>query len=148
MKQKTIKNYKYDVAFSFAGEDREYVDKVAEILSKNGVRVFYDRYEDVELWGKDLSIHFSRVYRKQAKYFIPFISRHYKEKVWTNYEFKTAMARMIERNEEYILPVRFDKTELDGIRSTLGYLDISNLSPEGLGQKIIAKLNKEASFEA
>ena len=136
--------YKYDIALSFAGEDREYVDKVAQILKDKGVRVFYDKFEEVDLWGKDLGIHFDYVYRRQSKYFVPFISVNYEQKVWTNYEVRTAIARAIENKEEYILPVRFDKTELDGIRSTLGYLDISKMSPEELANKILQKLGSEA----
>lgn len=138
-------DYKYDIALSFAGEDREYVDKVAQILKDKGVRVFYDKFEEVDLWGKDLGIHFDYVYRRQSKYFVPFISVHYEQKVWTNYEVRTAIARAIENKEEYILPVRFDKTELDGIRSTLGYLDISKMPPEELANKIIQKLGSEAN---
>lgn len=37
MKQK----FDYDVALSFAGEDREYVNEVASILKSKGVSVFY-----------------------------------------------------------------------------------------------------------
>ena len=136
-------DYKYDIALSFAGEDRDFVDKVAQILKSNDVRVFYDKFEEIELWGKDLGIHFDYVYRRQSKYFIPFISVHYERKVWTNYEVRTAIARAIENKEEYILPVRFDKTELDGIRSTIGYLDISKMSPEELASKILQKLGSE-----
>lgn len=139
-------DYKYDVALSFAGEDREYVDVVADILNKNNIKVFYDKFEEVNLWGKDLGIHFDYVYRRQSKYFIPFISVHYEKKVWTNYEVRTAIARAIENKEEYILPVRFDKTELDGIRSTIGYLDISNMSPEELASKILKKLGSEVNI--
>lgn len=40
---------KYHVALSFAGEDREYVDKVATCLHKKGVKVFYDKFEDTDL---------------------------------------------------------------------------------------------------
>ena len=47
--------YKYDIALSFAGEDREYVEKVATLLKENGVKVFYDKFEQVDLWGKDVS---------------------------------------------------------------------------------------------
>ena len=78
--------FKYDVALSFAGEDREYVNKVAQILKDNNINVFYDRFEEIDLWGKDLGIHFDYVYRRQSKYFIPFILKFYKEKIWTNYE--------------------------------------------------------------
>jgi len=138
--------YKYQVALSFAGEDREYVDKVAELLKENGISVFYDKFEQVDLWGKDLGIHFDYVYRRQSQYFIPFISTHYREKIWTHYEVRTAIARAIENKEEYILPVKFDDTELDGIRSTLGYLDIRNTSPEELANKIIQKLGAEPNI--
>jgi hypothetical protein len=44
----------YHVALSFAGEDREYVDQVAGHLRRLGVNVFYDKYEQVDLWSKDL----------------------------------------------------------------------------------------------
>ena len=36
---------KYDVALSFAGEDREYVEAVAQGLKNAGISVFYDRFE-------------------------------------------------------------------------------------------------------
>lgn len=135
--------YKYDVTLSFAGEDREYVDKVAMTLQENNVKVFYDKFEEVDLWGKDLGLHFDYVYRKGAKYCVPFISEHYKKKIWTNHEIRTAIARAIETNVEYILPTRFDDTEIDGIRPTLGFIDLRNISPEKLAHLIIKKLEKE-----
>lgn len=138
--------YKYQVALSFAGEDREYVNKVADLLKENDIRVFYDKFEQVDLWGKDLGIHFDYIYRRESQYFIPFISEHYKKKIWTNYEVRTAIARAIENKEEYILPVRFDDTELDGIRSTLGHIDIRNMPPEQLANLIIKKLGSEANI--
>ena len=48
---------KYDVALSFAGEDRAYVEEVAQTLRTLGVSVFYDKFEEAELWGKDLKSH-------------------------------------------------------------------------------------------
>lgn len=47
----------FDVALSFSGEDRKYVEKVAYFLKKMGYSVFYDKYEKVSLWGKDLYEH-------------------------------------------------------------------------------------------
>jgi hypothetical protein len=46
--------YEFDISFSFAGEDRQYVEAVAEELQKCSVRIFYDKYEQANLWGKDL----------------------------------------------------------------------------------------------
>jgi hypothetical protein len=45
----------YEVVLSFAGEEREYVEEVAQILAASGVLVFYDKFERATLWGKDLS---------------------------------------------------------------------------------------------
>jgi hypothetical protein len=138
--------YKYDVTLSFAGEDREYVEKVANTLLENNVKVFYDKFEEVDLWGKDLGLHFDYVYRKGAKYCVPFISEHYKKKIWTNHEIRTAISRAIETNVEYILPTRFDDTEIDGIRPTLGFLDLRKISAEKLAHLIIKKLEKEPTI--
>lgn len=137
--------YDYDVALSFAGEDRDYVDKVAQVLKEKGIKVFYDKFEEVNLWGKDLGVHFDFVYRRGAKYCIPFISVNYKEKIWTNHEIRTAIARSIETKEDYILPARLDNTEIEGIRSTLGFIDLTKYTPENFALLIIAKVtnNKE-----
>lgn len=80
IKSSFIMEYKYDVALSFAGEDREYVEMVAKVLQGNGVKVFCDKFEEVDLWGKDLGIHFDYIYRRLSKYFIPFISVYYEKK--------------------------------------------------------------------
>ena len=36
----------FDIALSFAGEDRKYVDQVANLLRNSGVKVFYDLFEE------------------------------------------------------------------------------------------------------
>ena len=133
---------KYDVVLSFAGEDREYVEKVAEFLESHGVVVFYDKYEEVTLWGKDLAEHFDGVYRKQGRYCVMFISHHYAEKVWTRHERKSALARALEERVEYLLPARFDDTEIPGLRPTIGYLDLRKLTPEQLGERTLQKLGR------
>jgi hypothetical protein len=54
--------FEFDVALSFAGEDREYVGTIANQLRARGIRLFYDQYEQVTLWGKDLYEHLDDVY--------------------------------------------------------------------------------------
>ncbi len=113
---------KYDVALSFAGEQREYVEAVAKILDERGVRVFYDDFEVSDLWGEDLYTHLDKVYRTQARYCVVFISEAYAKKAWPNHERRSAQARELEAEKPYILPVRFDDTEVPGIRPTTKYL--------------------------
>ncbi|WP_330258913.1 TIR domain-containing protein [Streptomyces murinus] len=135
----------YDVALSFAGEDRDYVQVVAQTLRDSGLRVFYDDYEQVALWGKDLYSHLDRVYREQSKYCVLFISQHYAKKVWTSHERRSAQARAIEERKEYVLPARFDDTPIDGLPSTIGYLDISDTAPGELARMIMDKVGPRYS---
>ena len=41
----------YQVALSFAGEQRSYVEEVARHLQEKAIGVFYDGFEKVRLWG-------------------------------------------------------------------------------------------------
>jgi hypothetical protein len=131
---------RYDVALSFAGEQRSYVNDVAEALRDVGVRVFYDDYEKTAMWGKDLYAHLDYIYREASRYCVLFISEDYAKKVWTNHERQSAQARALEENSEYVLPVRFDETAVPGLRPTIGYLDLAHLSPAQLAERIEEKL--------
>ncbi len=81
---------RYEIALSFAGEDRTYVEMVARFLQGHGVSFFYDDYKAVDLWGKDLYTHLIEVYSKAERYVVMFISHHYAERVWTNHERRAA----------------------------------------------------------
>ncbi|MGA3209608.1 MAG: TIR domain-containing protein [Syntrophales bacterium] len=130
--------FEYQVALSFAGEDRPYVSKVASFLHQRKVRVFYDEYENVSLWGKDLYVHLDEVYRKRARYCVVFLSCHYRKKLWTNHERESAQARAFQEREEYILPVKIDSTEIPGIKPTIGY--VSKLPARELAELIYRKI--------
>lgn len=136
--------FDYDVCLSFAGENRTYVNRVAECLKTHGVRVFYDRYERVGLWGKDLYVHLDDVYRHSAQYCVLFVSKDYADKLWTNHERESAQARAFAENAEYILPARFDDTEVPGLRPTVGYIDLRTTSADELAQLVIKKIGVRA----
>ena len=117
--------FEYDVALSFAGEDRRYAEEIAEVLKAHGVRVFYDSFEQANLWGKNLFEHLHSVYSKKARFCIMLVSSAYASKMWTVHERRSAQERSLkERDSEYILPVRIDDTELPGLPSSVVYLDI------------------------
>ena len=136
----TASEFEYDVCLSFAGEQRSYVERFATILGEHNIRVFYDRHEQADLWGKDLYEHLDDVYRKRARFCVIFISADYARNVWPNHERKSAQARAVEAASEYLLPARFDDTEIPGIRPTVGYIDLRVTGPEELAALTIRKL--------
>jgi hypothetical protein len=139
------KIFEFDVALSFAGEQREYVKKVASCLHYNGIRVFFDEYED--LWGEDMYLHFDDIFQNKARFAVVFGSKEYAQKLWPSHELKSIFARAISQNEAYMLPVRFDDTVIPGIRPTIKYEDARKISPEDLCQKILRKLDRKQLTE-
>ena len=132
---------KYDVALSFAGEDRQYAKELADFLESGGYKVFYDEYERADLWGRDLYVHLSSIYKDKAHYCVVFLSQIYAKKLWTRHELRSAQARAFEENREYILPVRLDDTEIPGLLPTVMYLDLSEMSIEEVYQELKQKLS-------
>lgn len=101
---------------------------------------FYDEYEKVSLWGKDLYVHLHDVYHNAAEYTVMFISEHYAQKLWTNHERQSAQARAFVESREYILPARFDDTTIPGLTSTIGYVDLRGIGPGELAGMIVRKV--------
>ncbi len=46
------------------------------------------------------------------------------------------------KDAEYILPARFDETEIPGLRKTIGYVDLRRKSPGVLAVLILQKLGR------
>jgi len=139
-------NYEYDVALSFAGEDRKYVKEVAQYLNDANVKVFFDEFEQSNLWGKNLYDYLQDIYTKKAKYTMMFISESYRKKAWTNHERESAQARAFKESKEYILPIKFDNTEIPGMNSTVGYLDANNFSPKKIVELFLSKNSYDSKF--
>lgn len=91
----------YHVAISYASEDREIVWPYVQELVKRKLRVFYEGFDQSDLWGRDLYDTLDAIYRLKAQYCVLFLSRHYAEKLWTNHERKAAQARAVQENREY-----------------------------------------------
>lgn len=137
--------YKYDVALSFASEQRDYVKQIADELSVLGIKVFYDNNQQVDLWGKNLFRYLEKIYFEDSYYCVMFISKEYKQKYWTRYESEILEERNFYQYENLnfqhrILPVRFDDTQIPGIRASLGCLSAQEISPKTLAQMISQKI--------
>jgi hypothetical protein len=135
--------YKYQVALSFAGEDRKYAKGLAGLLKNKNISFFYDKYEQADLWGKDLYQHLQSVYRDKAQYCVVFLSHAYAQKLWTRHELESAQARAFREHKEYILPVKIDDIEIPGINETIGYIDLKSTSLEEIVDMLVKKLSSQ-----
>jgi hypothetical protein len=133
--------FDYDIAFSFAGEDRRVVEPLADRLKQQNVSVFYDRDKQAATWGENLQEYLADIYLKQARFCIMFISQAYAEKMWTRHERRAALARAIEQKGAYILPIRLDSTRLEGLLPSVAYINFSDHTEEEIVGMILEKLD-------
>ncbi len=136
------KKYTYDVAISFAGEDRDYVEKLKTALQNRYVKVFYDNDEKANLWGKNLVECLSNVYSGQSRYCIIVISKNYNEKQWTRLERRSAQERAFKDDSEYILPLKLDDTKIPGILETIAFIDSRQHTVEEIAEMLFEKLRQ------
>lgn len=141
-------NYRYEVALSFAGENRLFADAVAKGLRKAGVNVFYDDFYAEELWGEDLAVKLREVYHSSSQFCIMIISKHYVDKMWPSHERQQAIERMIrERGKAYVLPVRLDgfDGEVPGLSGTISYLAVRSSDHQKIVDAFLRKIGRKGT---
>lgn len=131
----------YDVAISFAGEDRAFAEQLADLLANEfGLTVFYDDFEQAKLWGTFLTEKLLEIYRDKAQFCAVLISESYKRKRWTKHEWRSAQERAFNQpDKDYILPIKLDDTQLDGLFETMGFIDARKNSVRTIARLIFEK---------
>lgn len=132
---------RYDVGLSYAGEDREKVEKVLLELSKRNIRAFYDRNEKPMMWGQNAARILGTIYTERCRHFMPFISAHYVKKAFPNFEYEKALTKAIKTREpEFVLPVRLDGSKFDLLDESVIYLNYDEEGPEEIAKHLAVKL--------
>ena len=130
----------YEVAISFAGEQRTYAEAVARHFAQYGIAHFYDGDNVATLWGKNLAEEFHGIYTAKTRFVLMLISKEYIEKQWCRHERRSAIAEGLKRKEEFILPLRFDEAWPDGMPTDVAYLEAAKFTPPELAAIFAEKL--------
>lgn len=138
-------DYDYDVAVTFAGEDRTFVEEVVAGIKLRGYTVFYDEDAKLDMWGEELTEYFPDIYEIRARFAVMFISVNYAAKPWTRLERRSVLLRAMQSATPYLLPVRLDSTVLPGLRSSISYLSASSEGAEGIAEAVSSKLGSPHS---
>jgi thioredoxin-like negative regulator of GroEL len=131
---------RWDVALSFAGAQRDYVRQVAQALKAQGLRCFYDADEQVRLWGTHLTEELPRIYARESAAVVVFISADYAGRDWTRLERRAAFSQAVIEAGVYVLPARFDDSELPGLLTDVVCVDLRHYTPGQFADLIVEKL--------
>ena len=147
---------RYDYALSFAGEDRDLARDISAKLEQRELHVFYDENESHRILGNDVEEYLAPIYRTEATFVLPLLSRSYPRKIWTKFESEQFKSRF---GENSIVPVfidDFSPSQFD-ISGDVGYLTIDrskgaesqiSLAVEALCKKIVADRESRSNTES
>lgn len=125
----------YDLAVSFAGEQRYYVEQVVAHCAELGLSVLYDRDLSIELWGRNLITGLRRAYGgERARYVAPFLSREYLAKPYPMDEFRAMLVPALAKPDDYILPVLVGDVAVppEFLSPAVGFLRLEDFTPREL----------------
>lgn len=105
----------YDIALSFAGEDRAYADALRDALEDLGHTVFYDMAEQHRFLGEDVEAFLGPIYESGSRYVVAILGEMYGRKRWTlfeasKYKDRIDAGQVIPVWSNKIPPEPFDKT--------------------------------------
>lgn len=134
-----VVRFLYDLAISYAGEDRDRIEGIVEQLQRKKLRLFYDINRRNDLWGRNLRSELELIYGSQARFVLAFVSRYYLEKPWTLYELDVCRRRLVHDNAHLLLVVD-DTATLPEDLSEVAYMDASRVSLREIVESIVSKL--------
>lgn len=136
-------NKRFDVALSFPGEYRSFVQGVAEVLEQklSQEQVFYDKWYEAELARPNLDTYLQRIYHDKAELVVVFLCTEYEKKVWCGLEWRAIRNLLSQKQDEAIMLIRFDDTVIPGLYSIDGYVNAANRRTEAIANLILERLN-------
>jgi hypothetical protein len=126
-----LSEHQFDVALSFPGEARPYVEEVAQHLERllGPDRYFYDRNYTAQLARPALDTFLQGIYRDRSRLIVVFAGGDYQRKNWCGIEFRAVREIINERAHDRIMFIRMDDGEVEGIFGHDGYADARQHDP-------------------
>ena len=123
-----IHEHEFQVALSFPGELRGYVESVARQLVRavGHNSVFYDNFYKSQLAIPNLDTALQAIYRHRSRLIVAFLSQDYASKKWCGIEFRAIREIINEKNNHTVMFVRHDNAAIDGVFSNDGYIDANS----------------------
>lgn len=147
--RKGLHPFDFDVALSFASEQREYVRAVYKALSDIGIQTFFDEAQTAEMWGRDGVEMLTSIYGQRALFTVMFISDDYVRKAWPTVERRAALSTVLaDPTQVRVLPVRFDHVDVPGMPASTFYVPAENHDPSSLADLIAEKLRESGYVSA
>ena len=124
---KTNGSHIYDIAISFAGENRDIAEEIVHKLKMLDYEVFYDRLYESNYLGSSWSKEFERIFTSDSKYVVCILDKFHREKIWPTFERECFLEKV---QYEEVIPIFLDETIFPGIPQDLIGIKFKQISNE------------------
>ena len=140
--------HRFRVAFSFAGEKRDFVRETAALLAQRFGEdsILYDDYHKAEFSRPDLAFHLPALYRNDAELVVAVLCPDYHKKEWCGLEWRAIFGLIKQRRDSEIMLARFGGAEGEGLAALAGYTDLDHETPASAAALILERLALNAGL--
>ncbi len=133
---------RFRVAFSFAGEKRDFVSNVAAILARcfGKQAILYDKYHEAEFARHNLGLYLPKLYGEQSDLIVPVLCEKYDEKRWTGWEWLHIYGLLTKADGHRVMPGRFELANADGLSPAAAFIELDQKTPEQFAELILERL--------
>src|SRR5437868_1102102 len=133
---------RFRIAFSFAGEKRGFVARMAAILANRfgEAAILYDKYHEAEFSRRDLGIYLPDLYHNDTDLNVVVVCPDYDQKDWTGLEWIAIHDLLKRRQDKIVMLCRFEFAEVKGLQSSSGFMDLDHKRPAEAAGKILERL--------
>ncbi|MCK6435599.1 tetratricopeptide repeat protein [Rivihabitans pingtungensis] len=138
---------RFKVAFSFAGEKRDFVAQVADILAAQfGTDcILYDKYHEAEFARFDLGIRLPMLYGEQSELIVPVLCPDYDQKRWTGWEWVHIYSLLTNKDGQRVMLSRFELATVAGLSEAAGFIELDHKTPREFADLILQRLAQLSS---
>ena len=139
---------RFRIAFSFAGEKRDFVAKVAAILAKRfgESTILYDKFHEAEFARYDLGIYLPKLYRDESDLVVAVLCPDYDQKIWTGWEWMAIYAQLTKKEGIRVMLTRFEHAQVDGLFDASAFVELDHKTPEQAADLILQRLALNEGF--
>ena len=137
-----IEHHRFEVALSFPGEQRDYVERVAEELEYvlGADACFYDRFYEAQLARPNLDLLLHEIDGERSGLVVVFVCADYDEKLWCGIEWRRIRERGAIGADREMMYVRLGEGQVAGMTRLDGYLDGNLRPPEAVARMIVGRV--------
>jgi tetratricopeptide (TPR) repeat protein len=133
---------RFRIALSFAGEKRDFVKQIADILAKQfgEEKILYDKFHEAEFAQANLAFDLPNLYKLDSDLVVSVFCPDYEQKEWCGLEWRAIFSIIKEGGAKQILLTRFEHVDGKGLYGLSGFIELDRKTPEQAATLILERL--------